>query len=45
MPESEFSKMTYANNYRDAPPGTAVKYGNGELKIIERLVDIRHYEV
>ncbi len=34
-----------ARNHRDAPPGTAVKYGNGELETIERLVDIGHYEV
>ena len=34
-----------AHNHRDAPPGTAVKYGNGEIETIERLVDIGHYEV
>jgi hypothetical protein len=46
MPESAVSKMPNAhNNHRDAPPGTAVKYGNGELETIERLVDIGHYEV
>ena len=32
-------------NHRDAPSGNAVKYGNGELETIERLVDIGHYEV
>ena len=37
--------MPNAHNHRDAPPGTAVKYGNGELETIERLVDIGHYEV
>jgi hypothetical protein len=42
MPESAVSKMP---NAHDAPPGTAVKYGNGELETIERLVDIGHYEV
>ena len=31
MPESAVSKMPNAHNHRDAPPGTAVKYGNGEL--------------
>ena len=45
MPESTVSKMPNAHNHRDAPPGTAVKYGNGELETIERLVDIGHYEV
>ena len=45
MPESAVSKMPNAHNNRDAPPGTAVKYGNGELETIERLVDIGHYEV
>jgi hypothetical protein len=45
MPESAVSKMPNAHNHRDAPPGTAVKYGNGELETIERLVDIGHYEV
>ena len=45
MPESALSKMPYAHNYRDASSGTAVKYGNGELETIQRLVDIRHYEV
>ena len=44
MPESAVSKMPNAHNHRDAPPGTAVKYGNGELETIERLVDIGHYE-
>ena len=34
-----------AHNHRNAPPGTAVKYGNGEIETIERLVDIGHYEV
>ena len=37
--------MPAAHNHRDAPPGTAVKYGNGEIETIERLVDIGHYEV
>jgi hypothetical protein len=45
MPESAVSKMPNAHNHRDAPPGTAFKYGNGELETIERLVDIGHYEV
>ena len=45
MPESAVSRMPYAHNHRDAPPGTAVRYGNGELEIIERLVDIGHFEV
>ena len=45
MPESAVSKMPNAHNHRDAPPGTAVKYGNGKLETIERLVDIGHYEV
>jgi hypothetical protein len=46
MPESAVSKMPNTHNHRAAPPGTAVKYGNGELETIERLVDIgRHYEV
>jgi hypothetical protein len=45
MPESAVRKMPNAHNHRDAPPGTAVKYGNGELETIERLVDIGHYEV
>ena len=45
MPESAVSQMPNAHNHRDAPPGTAVKYGNGELETIERLVDIGHYEV
>ena len=45
MPESVVSKMSNAHNHRDATPGTAVKYGNGELETIERLVDIKHYEV
>ena len=45
MPESAVSKMPNAHNHRDAPPGTAVKYGNDELETIERLVDIGHYEV
>ncbi len=45
MPESAVSKMPNAHNHRDAPPGTAVKYGNGELETIERLVDIKHYDV
>jgi hypothetical protein len=45
MPESAVSKIPNAHNHRDAPPGTAVKYGYGELETIERLVDIGHYEV
>ena len=45
MPESAVIRMPTANNHRDAPPGTAVKYGNGEIETIERLVDIGHYEV
>jgi hypothetical protein len=45
MPESAVNRMPAAHNHRDAPPGTAVKYGNGEIKTIERLVDIGHYEV
>ena len=46
MPESAVSKMPNAHNHRDASPSTAVKYGNGELETIERLVvDIGHYEV
>ena len=45
MPESAVSKMPNAHNHRDAPPGTEVKYGNGEVETIERLVDIGHYEV
>ena len=36
---------TPAHNHRDAPPGTAVKYGNGEIETIESLVDIGHFEV
>ena len=45
MPESAVNRMPTAHNHRDAPPGTAVKYGNGEIETIERLVDIGHYEV
>ncbi len=45
MPESTVSKMPNVHNHRDGPLGTAVKYGNGELETIERLVDIGHYEV
>ena len=45
MPESAVTRMPTAHNHRDAPPGTAVKYGNGEIETIERLVDIGHYEV
>jgi archaellum component FlaF (FlaF/FlaG flagellin family) len=45
MPESAVSKLPEAHNHRDAPPGTAVKYGNGEMEIIETLVDVGHYEV
>ena len=44
MPESAVSKIPNAHNHRDAPPGTAVKYGNDELETIERLDDIGHYE-
>ena len=43
MPESAVNKMPTAHNRRDAPPGTAVKYGNGEIETIEGLVDIGHY--
>jgi hypothetical protein len=45
MPESAVNRMPAAHNHRDAPPGTEVKYGNGEIETIERLVDIGHYEV
>jgi hypothetical protein len=45
MPERAVNRMLAAHNHRDAPPGTAVKYGNGEIETIERLVDIGHYEV
>ena len=45
MPESAVNRIPAAHNHRDAPPGTAVKYGNGEIETIERLVDIGHYEV
>ena len=45
MPECAVNQMPAAHNHRDAPPGTAVKYGNGEIEAIERLVDIGHYEV
>jgi hypothetical protein len=45
MPESAVNKMPNAHNNRSAPPGTAVKYGNGEVEMIEKLVDIGHYEV
>ena len=45
MPESAVNRMLAAHNHRDVPPGTAVKYGNGEIETIERLVDIGHYEV
>ena len=45
MPESAVNRMPAAHNHRDAPPGTAVKYGNGEIETIERLVDIGNYEV
>jgi hypothetical protein len=44
MPESAVSHIPSACNHRDAPPGTAVKYGNGEIETIERLVDIGHYK-
>jgi hypothetical protein len=44
MPESAVNRMPATHNHRDAPPGTAVKYGNDELETIERLVDIGHYE-
>ena len=44
MPESAVNRMPTAHNHRDAPPGTAVKYGNGEIKTIERLVDIGQYD-
>ena len=45
MPESAVSRMPQAHNHRHAPPGTAVKYGNGEYEAIETLVDIGHFEV
>ena len=45
MPESAVNRMPAAHNHRDAPPGTAVKYGNGEIETIERSVDIGHYKV
>jgi len=45
MPESALNRMPSAHNHRDAPPGTAVKYGNGEIETIESLVDIGHFEV
>ncbi len=45
MPESAVNRMPAAHNHRDAPPGTAVKSGNGEIETIERLVDIGHCEV
>jgi hypothetical protein len=45
MPESAVNRMPAAHNHRDAPPGTAVKYGNGKIETIERLVDISHCEV
>ena len=35
MPESAVSRMPTAHNHRDAPPGTAVKYGNGEIETNE----------
>ena len=35
MPESAVNRMPAAHNHRDAPPGTAVKYGNGEIETIE----------
>ena len=34
MPESAVNRMPAAHNHRDAPPGTAVKYGNGEIETI-----------
>jgi hypothetical protein len=42
MPESAVSKMPNAHNHRDDPPGTAVKYGNGELETMpmEAMEDI-----
>ena len=45
MPESAVNRMPAAHNHRDTPPGTVVKYGNGEIETIERLADIGHYEV
>ena len=45
MPESAVNRMPNAHNHRDAPPGTAVKYGNGEIESIDTLVDIGHFEV
>jgi hypothetical protein len=43
--ESAVNRMPAAHNHRDTPPGTVVKYGNGEIETIERLADIGHYEV
>jgi hypothetical protein len=40
MPESAVNRMPNARNHRDASPGTAVKYGNGEIESIDTLVDI-----
>ena len=45
MPESAVNRMPAAHNHRDAPPDTAIKYGNGEIETIERMFDIGHYEV
>ena len=46
MPESAVNRMPNACNHRDAPPGMAVKYGNGEIESIDTLVvDIGHFEV
>jgi hypothetical protein len=35
MPENAVNRMPSAHNHRDAPPGTAVKYGYGEIETIE----------
>ena len=43
MPESAVNRMLAAHNHRDAPPGTAAKYGNREIETIERTVNIGLY--
>jgi hypothetical protein len=45
MPECAVNRMLAAHNHRNEPPGTIVKYRNGKIETIERLVDIGHYEV
>jgi hypothetical protein len=42
MPDSVVSKMPNAHNHRDAPQGTAVKYGNGELETINNRAPSRY---